>query len=376
MGFAHRSGGQAPPRVAARRVECADGDGWCGTMAARTARQLAEAVEGTLQGDPDLVIRGVARPEEAGPNDLVLLAADRYLAEVEASDAGLVLTTTAYDLPGRNTLVVENPDLASVTVLGLFADPIDVPAIGIHPTATIADDAELGEAMAVGPNVVIGRRTAIGPRTVLHAGVVIGSDVRVGSECVLWPNVVVRERCTIGNRVIVHPNTTIGADGFGYEFIEGRHVKVPQIGTVAIEDDVEIGANCAVDRAKWGRTVIGRGSKIDNLVQIAHNVRIGEDCIVVAQVGIGGSVDLGKYVVIGGRAGVRDHVRIGDGVRAAAACGITKDILAGAVVNGIPAVDNSQYLREQAAARKLPALLRQMRELTRRMENLESANDH
>jgi UDP-3-O-[3-hydroxymyristoyl] glucosamine N-acyltransferase len=192
----------------------------------------------------------------------------------------------------------------------------------------------------------------------------------------MWPGVVIRERCTIGNGVVIHPNTTIGADGFGYQYIDGRHVKIPQIGTVIIEDDVEIGANCAIDRAKFGVTRIGQGSKIDNLVQVAHNVQVGPGCLIVAQCGIAGSARLGKGVVLGGKVGVRDHITLHDGTQVAACACISKDVPAGTTVIGTPAAPHDIWAREQAKIRRLPSLFEQVEALTKRVEQLESTADH
>jgi UDP-3-O-[3-hydroxymyristoyl] glucosamine N-acyltransferase len=209
----------------------------------------------------------------------------------------------------------------------------------------------------------------------LHANVYVGDETSLGASCELWPGVVVRERCTLGDRVIIHPNTTIGADGFGYQFIEGKHVKIPQIGTVTIENDVEIGANCSIDRAKFGTTRIGTGTKIDNLVQVAHNVQIGPACVIVAQCGIAGSTRLGKCVVLGGKVGVRDHVTLHDGVQSAACACISKDIPAGTTVIGQPAVPADQFAREQGKIRRLPSLFEQVEALAKRVAQLEGTAD-
>ncbi len=276
--------------------------------------------------------------------------------------------------PGAAAILVEHPSHAIITVLGLFAQPADL-APGIHPSAVVDPTAALGRNVSIGPLAVVGPQAAIGDDTVLHAGVFIGQAARLGASCILWPNVVVRERCQIGNRVIIHPNTTIGADGFGYEFIAGRHVKVPQIGDVVIEDDVEIGANTCIDRAKFGSTFIRAGAKIDNLVQIAHNVQIGPGAILVAQVGIAGSARIGAFSVLGGQAGVADHAKIGDQAVVASGSAVTGEVPDGAQVGGVFAFDIHEWRRSQIAMRRLPKVLEQVKELARRVAELESAKD-
>ena len=222
--------------------------------------------------------------------------------------------------------------------MSLFEEPTAVTP-GVHPTAVVDAAASLGRNVSVGPHAVVGPRAVIGDNTVLHAGVFVGEATRIGSNCVLWPNVVVRERCVIGNRATIHPNTTIGADGFGYELVDGRHVKVPQIGDVVIEDDVEIGANSCVDRAKFGSTRIGQGTKIDNLVQIAHNVEIGQCSILAGQVALGGSVKVGPYCVLAGRAGVTDHAVLGSHVVIASCSCVSGVVPDNAQMAGIYAFD-------------------------------------
>jgi UDP-3-O-[3-hydroxymyristoyl] glucosamine N-acyltransferase len=229
--------------------------------------------------------------------------------------------------------------------------------------------------VAIGPGAIVSDGAHIGDGCILHAHVFIGADVSLGAECEIWPNVVIRERVQVGNRVVIHPNTTIGADGFGYQFSGGHHRKIPQIGTVVIEDDVEIGANCAIDRAKFGATRIGAGTKIDNLVQIAHNVQIGPHCLIVAQCGIAGSARLGRGVVLGGQVGVRDHITLHDGVQSAACACISKDIPAGTTVIGAPAVPQDQFIRERAKVRRLPQMADTLRALIERVERLEASAD-
>ncbi|MFQ6047914.1 MAG: UDP-3-O-(3-hydroxymyristoyl)glucosamine N-acyltransferase [Phycisphaerae bacterium] len=341
-----------------------------------TLQQIAELVGGRLEGDPAKRICGVAGLEEAGPAQITWIVDQRYLPQLAASRAGAVIAPEHLAPPGMPAVLVAQPSLALLKLLERFAPPTPRPPAGLDPTARVHPSSRLGQDVAVGANVVLGPDSAIGDRTVLHPNVVIGAGAQIGADCVLWPNVVVREGCQIGDRVILHCNVVIGSDGYGYELIDGRHCKIPQIGTVRIEDDVEIGAASCVDRGRIGQTVIGAGTKIDNLVQVAHNVHIGRHCIIVAQAGIAGSTRLGDYVMLGGKVGVRDHVQLGDGVRAAACCCISKDVPAGTAVNGIPAVENRQYLREQALVRRLPAIAEQLKDIARRVAKLEQAADH
>jgi UDP-3-O-[3-hydroxymyristoyl] glucosamine N-acyltransferase len=234
----------------------------------------------------------------------------------------------------------------------------------------VAGSAEIGEGVAIAPNVFVGERVRLGSRSILYPGVYVGDETVIGEDCVLYPNVVVRERVRLGNRVIIHAGSMIGSDGFGYRWDGQRHAKVPQIGTVVIEDDVEIGSCVCVDRAKFSATTIGRGTKIDNLVQVAHNVTTGPHCIVVGQAGMAGSVTLGTGVVLGGQVAVRDHVTMGDGSMAAGKAGVAEDVPPGQVVNGMPAIPHRQALREMAAQRRLPDLVVQVRKLQEEVNRL------
>jgi len=341
-----------------------------------TVRELAERLGGALEGDGEAPLTGVAILSEAGPRDVSWLGDLRRLAEFERTRAAAVLVPAKADLPpGPVRIRVADPDLALCDALRWLGAPADEVPAGVHPTAVISPGAEI-EGARIGPRVFVGSDTRIGAGTQLHAGVYVGSGCTLGRDCVIWPNVVIRERSELGERVIVHANSTIAADGFGYLPRGGRHVKIPQIGRVVIEDDVEIGANSAIDRARSGVTRIGRGTKIDNLVQIGHNVTIGPDCIVVAQCGISGSTTLGQHVVLGGQVGLIDHLRIGDRVQLAAKSAVFNDLAADKVYRGIPASETVAFGRQTIGIRKLPELMAELRQLRKRVEQLEStAND-
>ena len=337
--------------------------------------EIAKWVGGAVRGDASTRISGVAGVEEADRAQVTWLSDERFAPQLRTSKAGAVLVDERFGETPMPAILCERPSLAIITILARFAPPIPRPEPGIHPTACVADSARLGRDVCVAPHVVIGDAAEIGDRTVLHANVFVGPETRLGADCEFWPGVVVRERCKLGDRVVVHPNTTIGADGFGYEFADGRHVKIPQTGSVEIADDVEIGANCTIDRAKFGFTRIGAGTKIDNLVQVAHNVQIGPSCIIVAQCGIAGTTRLGRGVVLGGKVGVKDHVVLHDGVQAGACACISKDVPAGSRVFGIPAMDHEQWVRERAKVRRLPQLADQLKALIKRVDRLESSAD-
>lgn len=347
------------------------GTGW----RAMSAGEIAQLVEGKLDGDAGRSVSSIETLERAGPEALSWLGDAKYTAQLAASRAGVVLVPIDCVAPASIVAVrVRDPDLALCRVLERMAPQPPQVEAGVHPSALVAATAVVDGA-AIGPNVVIGAGARIGSGTQLHAGVYVGTDSVIGRGCVLWPNVVVRERCTIGDRVVIHASTTIGADGFGYLFRDGAHRKVPQVGTVQIDDDVEIGANCCVDRAKSGVTRIRSGVKIDNLVQIGHNCDIGEHCVLVAQVGVSGSVTIGRYCVLAGQAGVADHLTLGSGVRVGAQAGVAQDVADREQLLGSPARDSRAYLKQDFALRRLPELLAQFRELKRRVEALESSDD-
>jgi UDP-3-O-[3-hydroxymyristoyl] glucosamine N-acyltransferase len=337
-----------------------------------TLTDIAQALNAPAPVDAGRVVKGVAALTDAGPDDLTMVNSDAYLKQFAKTAALAVIAQRKVQLPPTAKVVfrVDDTEAAVAAVLELFAPPVQHPAPGIDPLAKIAPSATLGADCAIGPGVVIGQRAVLGNRVNLHAGVVIGDDVTIGDHCDLYPNVVVRERVTIGSRVVIHAGSVIGSDGFGYCWDGQRHVKIPQIGTVIIEDDVEIGSCVCIDRAKFGATRIGVGTKIDNLVQIAHNVQVGPHCIIVGQTGIAGSVHLGTGVTLGGQTAVRDHITLGDGAIAAARSAIANNVPPKQLVSGMPAFPHRQSLREQAALRRLPELIVQVRQLHEEIEQL------
>lgn len=338
-----------------------------------SVERIARLVGGKARGEVGRLLIGVQTLDEAGPRELSWLGSSKYLKKLGTTKAGAILTSEAMEVPEDFTIIkVADPDLALCRVLEYFNPGTPEIPPGVHPTALAHPTAEISGA-AIGAYVVVDRGARIGAGTQLHAGVFVGAETEIGRDCTLWPNVVVRERCQLGDRVIIHPNTTIGADGYGYLQRGGRHVKIPQIGRVIIEDDVEIGANCCVDRARSGQTRIRRGTKIDNLVQIAHNCDIGEDCIIIGQCGISGSTRLGHHVVLAGQVGVIDHREIGAGTVVAAQSGITGDVPSGKVYRGTPAIENTEFGRQQVHLRRLPKMAEQLKELAKRVERLESA---
>ncbi|MBZ5563863.1 MAG: UDP-3-O-(3-hydroxymyristoyl)glucosamine N-acyltransferase [Acidobacteriia bacterium] len=333
-----------------------------------TVQQLAELLNGAAHGETAREIRGVASLEGAGPEDLAYAEGARAIESAAHSHAGCVLVSSDVTLAGQTAIAVVHPKLAFIGAAQVLCPAREI-VPGIHPTALIASDAVLGEKVSVGPYVVIESGVAVGAGTCLGAGVFLGEGAQVGAECVLYPRVTIYPGARLGNRVILHAGVVVGGDGFGYVFAEGRHVKFPQLGQVIIEDDVEIGSNSTVDRGSLGTTVVGEGTKIDNLVQIAHNVRVGRHCVIAAQTGISGSVEIGDYVVMGGQVGIGDHAR----VEARAVLGGGAGILPGKIVRegetvwGRPARRLAQFKRLYAHFSSLPALAERVKDLSRQL---------
>ena len=329
-------------------------------------RELAARIGCTVRGDGEVEIRRVAGILEAGPGDLTFVANPRYAAHLSTTRASAVIVRPEVQaaLP---SLLSEHPYLAMAQSATLL-HPQPAPAPGVHPSAQVDATAVLGEGVHVGALAVVGPRARVGARSVLHPHVVLYADVRVGEDCLLHSGVQVREGCRLGDRVIVQNGAVVGADGFGFARDgSGRYVKIPHVGTVEIEDDVEIGALTAIDRASFGLTRVGRGTKIDNLVQVGHSVVIGEDTVLAGQVGIAGSTRLGKRVTLAGQVGVAGHLEIGDDVTATGQTGIPHSLEAGALVSGYPAIDNRAWLKSTAVFARLPELHRRLRELERKL---------
>lgn len=335
---------------------------------------IARKIDGDLAGDETAVIRGVAGLREAQSADISFLANPKYAPYMATTAAAAVLVDTAYDGPVPTAVIrVDNPDAAFAQVAMWFAEPAPEFAPGIHPTAVIASDARIGMDVYVGPYCVIESGAVIGDRSILVAQCYVGHNARIGSENRFHPQVTVREEVRMGNRVVIHSHAVIGSDGFGYSVNkEGVRSKIPQIGIVEIGDDVEIGAGTTIDRARFGRTIIGKGVKIDNLVQIAHNVVIGDHAVLVAQVGISGSTVIGQRAILAGQSGVAGHLVLGDGVIAEGRSGVTKDIPPGQIVYGYPAAPRERAARIHAHVQRLPRLKERVKELETRIQQLEA----
>ena len=335
----------------------------------RTLGELASLLKGKLKGPPELLIGGIAAIDRAGPRDITFITKKQYARLVQESRAAaFIVAPNLADLP-RPLIIVPDPYLAYAQTATLFAPPLKRRP-GVSNQAYLGRDVELGREVSIEPLVFIGDRVRLGDRVTIMAGCVVGDDVSLGDDTLLYPNATILQGCTVGARVIIHSGTVIGADGFGFVPTKEGHFKIPQLGMVVIEDDVELGANCTIDRAALGETRVGRGTKIDNQVQVAHNVIIGEHCLLVAQVGISGSTKLGKGVAIGGQAGLAGHLEVGDGVQIAATAGVIRSIPAGQTVIGAPARPHGEFTRFHAILMKLPEIYERLKQLERQVQEL------
>jgi UDP-3-O-[3-hydroxymyristoyl] glucosamine N-acyltransferase len=337
-------------------------------------RELADIVDGELVGDGDVEITGVAGIKEARQGDITFLADSKYEAWLETTQASAVIMEKNSVSLDKPIIKNSNPYYAFLKVVKIFHGSRSDAEEGIHSSCLIGEGVSLGKGVSLGPNVVVEDRATIGDGVVIMAGSYIGAGTRLGSDVLIYPNVTIRENIVIGDRVIVHSGTVIGSDGFGYAKDGDEYHKIPHMGNVVIEEDVEIGANAAIDRATTGTTLIKKGVKIDNLVHIAHNVTIDENSIALAQVGIAGSTEIGKNVILAGQAGLVAHIKIGDNARVGSQGGVTKSVPANTSVSGYPAAPHAWAKRLNASLQRLPELLKRVKELERRIEELDKEN--
>ncbi len=339
-----------------------------------TATEIAEKLQGEVRGDGAIVLTGFAPADGARAGDLTFAENEAHFQRAEASRASAILVAGEFTSERKTLIRVSNARIAFAKVLPIFFPDPPFPA-GIHPTAVVAASAQVDATAHIGPHCAVGEGVRIGARAVLHGGNHVGFQSQIGDDTHLFPNVTIYPRTQIGQRVRIHAGTVIGSDGFGYVFDQGAHRKVPQVGNVIIGDDVEIGANVTVDRGALGPTTIGKGTKIDNLVQIAHNVSIGDHSLLIAQVGIAGSTKMGKYVILGGQVGVAGHLTIGNQVTVAGKSGVMHNIPDGAKLLGSPAIPDREAKRQVIALQQLPALIRRVRELEKRVGVSSSATE-
>ncbi|MDD3374581.1 MAG: UDP-3-O-(3-hydroxymyristoyl)glucosamine N-acyltransferase [Candidatus Omnitrophica bacterium] len=337
----------------------------------KTLAEIAQLIDGKVLGDEKVFVTGISGIKEAREGDITFVADPKYFPLIEETKASAIIVSENILSTKKNLICTKDPSFAfsklAVSVVGDLSHHIQ----GIHPTAVIADDAVIGKNVCIGPHAVIQSKVEVGDNSIVYSGCFIGYETKIGTKCLIYPNVTIRERAMIGNNVIIHSGTVIGSDGFGFNEVGGAHEKIPQIGTVVIEDDVEIGSNVTVDRARFDKTFIGKGTKIDNLVQIAHNVTIGRHCIIISQTGISGSVQLGDRVTIAGQVGIAGHLTIGEGTIVAARSGVTKSIAPKMIVSGFPAKPHDKAKRINAAVQRLPEYVKTINDLKKRIEILE-----
>ena len=336
----------------------------------KTLGQLSQMVGGELIGDPDIVVYGLADLASAGEDEIAFLVKSANIEALEKSCAAAFIVPTSLAYKGKPLIKVDDPYLAAAVIQNFFQKK-PFQAVGIDARAVIGRECDIPVEVSIGPNVCIGDRVKLGQRTTIHPGVVIGEDVVIGDDTLIYPNVTIYHACAIGARNIVHSGTVIGSDGFGFATDrDGCHVKWPHTGTVQIDDDVEIGANVTIDRGTFGKTHIMKGVRIDNLVQIGHNVKIGENSVIVALVGIAGSASLGRNVVMGGQAGVKGHIHLADYCKVAGKSGVTSNLAEGSVVSGFPAIPHKEWLKASIIFTKLPKLYGELKELRNKITKI------
>jgi UDP-3-O-[3-hydroxymyristoyl] glucosamine N-acyltransferase len=337
----------------------------------KTLAQIAKLVGGVVVGDSAVRVCRVSGIKEAKPGAITFLANRRYLSLLDETKASAVITSLDIENASKPLVKVQDPSFAFAQVAHLLSPVLAHHPRGIHKTAIIAKSAKIGKGVAAGAYVIIEDHAVIGDNTTIYPLCYIGRDVKIGRECLFYSHVSIRENVVIGNRVFIQSGSVIGSEGFGYTKVDGKYKLIPQCGTVVIEDDVEIGANVTVDRARFDKTYIGRGTKIDNLVQIAHNVVIGENTIIVAQVGVSGSTHIGNNVTIAGQVGLVGHIEIGDNAILAAQSGISKSVPPNTMVSGYPARPHRETLKMQAAMERVPEMIKTLGTLKKKIEELE-----
>jgi UDP-3-O-[3-hydroxymyristoyl] glucosamine N-acyltransferase len=336
----------------------------------KTLREIAEHLGGTVSGDGETLIGGLATLDDAGEGQLTFLANPKYAGKVATTNASAVLMGVGGNTHGKNAIFHANPYLAFAKLLTLFYTQ-PAPRLGALPGSFVAPGAKIGQEVTIYPGASVGPGVTVGDRVTLYPGVVLYPGASVGDDVTLYANVSIRERCRVGNRVTIHDGTVIGSDGFGYAPDGASWYKIPQIGIVVIEDDVEIGSNAVIDRAALEVTRIRRGTKIDNLVQIGHNCVIGEDCMIVSQVGISGSTKLGNHVILGGQVGVAGHIKIGDNVMIGAQSGVAGSVEPNQVLSGTPVMPHREWLKSSTLVPKLPEFRKTLNALEKRVAELE-----
>lgn len=334
-------------------------------------QELAQLVGGKMEGNPSTPIKGISGIKEAEEGDITFVANPKYFSWVGRTRASAIIVGLDSRISYKNLLMVENPYLAFGKIVEFFFPRTRKP-LGISPMVFRGEGVEIGEESSIYPMVYLGNHVRLGSRVTIYPGVYVADRAKIGEDTIIYSNVTIREDTSIGRRVIIHSGVTIGCDGFGFAWDGSRHAKIPQVGIVEIEDDVEIGANTAIDRATIGKTVIKRGTKIDNLVQIGHNVIVEENVILAGQVGISGSSRIGKNVILAGQVGIANHLNIGDNARVGAKSGVAQDVPAGETYSGIPAFSHREWLRVQPIIKKLPELSQEVKELKKRLDQLES----
>jgi UDP-3-O-[3-hydroxymyristoyl] glucosamine N-acyltransferase len=339
----------------------------------KTLARIAGIVNGDIQGDGAKIIRGVAPFEEAASDEITFAGARKFLKKIEETGAGAVLVPGDFQETGKNIIRIDNPQVAFIKVIDLFHPPFK-PDPGVNPSSVIGENLIRGIDISIAAHVVIGNNVTLGDRVIIHPGVVVGDSVNVGDDVEIYPNVTIREQCKIGSRSIIHAGTVIGSDGFGFAPDGEKYRKIPHIGIVQIDDDVEIGAVNTIDRAKFGKTWIKEGVKTDNLIHIAHNVTIGENTVIAAQVGISGSASIGKHVTIAGKAGFAGHLTIGDNTIIGPKASIYSSVSSNQIISG-EQMPHSLWRRVQRILHRLPELKKKISEIEKKLNGLIEKNE-